>query len=139
MRVSTLGNLAERYVELNQPETALRYAEEGVALARKTNSARLSGTLYGAGRAYTALGRIREAEAAYEESIAGLEKWSAQTTGGDTEGTRFFEMRGSSYYGLLGLRLDEGNAEAALQLSERMKARRMGDVLAAGGRISHRQ
>ncbi len=132
VRVSTLGNLAERYVELNEPQTALRYAEEGVALARMTNSARLFWPLYGAGRAYTALGRIREAEAAYEESIASLEKWSAQTTSGDTEGTRFFEMRGESYYGLLNLRLEAGNVEAALQLSERMKARRMGDVLAAG-------
>ena len=34
--------------------------------------------------------------------------------------------------GLLELRLNGGNVEAALQLSERMKARRMGDVLAAG-------
>jgi CHAT domain-containing protein len=131
-RVSTLGDLAERYVELNEPDTALRYAEEGVALARKINSVTLSWPLYGAGRAYTALGRTREAEAAYEESIANLEKWSARTIGGDTEGTRFFEMRGSSYYGLLDLRLSAGNVEAALQLSERMKARKLGDVLAAG-------
>jgi CHAT domain-containing protein len=131
-RVSTLGSLAEGYVELNEPETALRYAEEGVALARQTNSAKLSWPLYGAGRAYTALGRIREAEAAYEESIASLEKWSAQTTGGETEGTRLFEMRGGSYYGLLDLRLNDGKLEAALQLSERMKARRMVDLLAAG-------
>jgi CHAT domain-containing protein len=132
MRVSNLGNLAERYVELKEPETALRYAEEGVALARNTNPAKLWWPLYGLGRAYTALGRTREAEAAYEESIANLEKWSAQTVAGDTEGTRFFEMRGTSYYGLLDLRLQDGNVEAALQLSERMKARRMGDVLAAG-------
>jgi CHAT domain-containing protein len=132
VRVSTLGNLAERYVELKEPQTALRYAEESVALARQTNSVKLWWALYGAGRANTALGRTREAEAAYEESIASLEKWSAQTVGGDAEGTRFFEMRGSSYYGLLELRLADGNAEAALQLSERMKARRMGDVLAAG-------
>jgi CHAT domain-containing protein len=131
-RVHTLGNLAERYVELNEPETALRYAEEGVALARKINSVSLSWPLYGAGRAYTALGRAKEAEAAYEESISNLEKWSAQTIGGDTEGTRFFEMHGSSYYPLLDLRLNDGNAESALQLSERMKARQLGDVLAAG-------
>jgi len=130
--VSTLGTLAERYVELNQPQTALRYAEEGLALARQTNSARLSWPLYGVGRVYTALGRVKEAEAAYEESIASLEKWSAQTISGDTEGTRFFEMRGSPYYGLLELRLHDRNVEASLQLSERMKARRMGDVLAAG-------
>jgi CHAT domain-containing protein len=132
MRVSTLGNLAERYVQLKEPETALRYAKEGVALARQTNSARLSWPLYCAGRAYTALGRTREAEAAYEESIANLEKWSALTVAGDTEGTRYFEMHESSYYGLLELRLNDGKVEAALQLSERMKARRMADVLAAG-------
>ncbi len=132
VRVSTLGNLAERYVELNEPERALRYAEEGVALARATNSSRLFWTLYGAGRAYTALGRIGEAKAAFEESIAYLEKWNAQTIGGDAEGTRFFEMRGSSYYRLLDLRLNEGDVEAALQLSERTKARKMGQVLEAG-------
>jgi CHAT domain-containing protein len=135
MRVSNFGDLADRYVELKEPETALRYAEEGVALARKTNSGRLFWSLYGAGQAYTALGRKREAEAAFEESIAELEKRSAETIGGDTEGTRFFEMGGNSYYGLLELRLQDGNVEAALQLSERMKARRMGDVL-AGGRTS---
>jgi CHAT domain-containing protein len=132
VRVSTLGNLAERYVELNEPDTALRYAEEGVALARQTNSAKLSWTLYGLGRAYRALARNPEAAAAFEESIALLEKGSELTTGGDTEGTRYFELRGTSYYGLLDLRLDEGNREAALQLSERMKARRMGDLLADG-------
>jgi CHAT domain-containing protein len=132
VRISTLGNLAERYVELNQPETALRYAQEGVALARQTNSVKLYWPLYGEGRAYTALGRVKEAKAAYEESIASLEKYGAQTAGGDTEGTRFFEMRGASYYGLLELRLRDANVDAALQLSERMKARRMGDVLAAG-------
>ena len=132
MRVSNFGNLADRYVEMNEPETALRYAAEGVALARKTNSDRLFWSLYGAGRAYTALGRIREAEAAYEESIAHLEEWSAQTIGGDTEGTRFFGARGNSYYGLLELRIHDSDLEKVLQLSEKMKARRMGDLLAAG-------
>ena len=117
---------------MNQPETALPYAEEGLALARRTQSARLSWPLFDVGRTYAALGRIPEARVAYEESIANLENWSAHTIGSDTEGARLFDMRGSAYYELLELRLQDGNVESALQLSERMKARRMGDVLAAG-------
>src|SRR5262249_23014715 len=41
-------------------------------------------------------------------------------------------MRGSAYYGLLSLKLTDRDAEAALDLAERMKARRLSDVLAAG-------
>jgi len=105
VRINTLGSLAERYVAMNQPETALPYAVESLALARRTQSARLSWPLFDVGRTYAALGRIPEARAAYEESIANLENWSAQTIGSDNEGARLFDMRGSAYYELLELRL----------------------------------
>jgi CHAT domain-containing protein len=128
-----LGEVAERYVELKQPETALRYAEQGAALARKINSAAASWwPLSSAGRAYQALGRRAEAERSYGESVEILEKWSSQIAGGDNQGLRFFEQNGWPFYQLLTMKLEDGEVETALQLAERAKARRLGDVVAAG-------
>jgi CHAT domain-containing protein/tetratricopeptide (TPR) repeat protein len=132
-QIYTLGEVAERYVELNEPATALGYAEQGVALARRVNSAASSWwPLQSLGRAYTALGRRAEAEAAYAESISVIERWNAQIAGGDSDGRKFFEQRGRSYSLLLALKLQDGDVEAALQLAEQAKARRLGDVLAGG-------
>jgi CHAT domain-containing protein/Tfp pilus assembly protein PilF len=131
--IYTLGEVAERYVELNEPETALQYAERGVALARRVNSAASAWwPLQSLGRAYTALGRRPEAEAAYAESISVIERWNTQIAGGDSDGRKFFQQRGGSYSYLLALKLQDGDVEAALQLAERAKARRLGDVLAGG-------
>jgi CHAT domain-containing protein len=111
----------------------LPYAEEAVALARRVSSLAASwGPLQNLGRAYLTLGRRQEAEAVLRDSIDNVDKWNAQVDGGDSLGLQFFDLTGYPYYVLMEMKIQDDDAETALQLSERAKARHLADVLTYG-------
>jgi CHAT domain-containing protein len=84
------------------------------------------------GRAYDAAGRRAEAKQALQASVNALESWRAGIAGGESSGANFFDERLSSYKELLSMRARDGEFLGALDIAERLKARRLLDVIRDG-------
>jgi CHAT domain-containing protein len=129
--VSALEFLARVHTHLNQPRKAADAAERAVTLSRKTGTPLfLGGALDEVGRAYRDMGRKKEAEQAFRESIKWTEVQRAELSGGDTSGASFLNGRESPYSSLMDLRASDGDALEAIQISEQVRARWLLDAMA---------
>ena len=128
-----LSDVASMYTRLSKPEQAVEAARRSVELARPIGSpGLLGGALDELGRALRDLGRTREAERAFAESVEWMEAQRLEITGGDTTGASFLVGRAAPYTSLMDLRARDGEALDAIRLAERVRARRLLDTLAEG-------
>jgi CHAT domain-containing protein len=109
-------------------------AEQALELARKTGTPIfLGGSLDELGRAYRDMGRKKEAEAAFLESIKWTELQRASLNGGQTNGISFLaDGRESPYWSLMDLRAGDGDTLEAIQISEQVRARWLLNAMAQG-------
>ena len=118
---------------MNQPKEAAAAAEQSVEVARKVGSPLiLAGALVEAGRAYRDLGRKADAELALRESVKWMELQRSEMSGGQASGASFLDGRESQYSSLMDLRAAAGDALAAIQISEQVRARWLLDAMAQG-------
>jgi CHAT domain-containing protein len=118
---------------LNEPKQALSEAEQAVELVRNSTQPEYRAmSLLELGRAYRAVGRREEAEQALGNSITVVESWRSQIAGGQPNGTNFLELLSSRYRELMSMRAEDGADLEALQIAEKMRARRLLDVIKDG-------
>lgn len=129
----TLLELARLELAAGTPAAAVPISERCVALARSIG---LAPTLWDAlrvlGSAHAALGHEAQAIAAFEESIAQVERVRLRVAGGAEDLRRFFEDKSAAYYELASLHAARGRAEAAFALVERARARVLLDLIESG-------
>ena len=99
------------------------------AATRRSSSGRLSMRLQ---KCELARNHPDEARRAFEHSIEQVESWRMRLGGPGDAGKAFLVERVAPYHGLLNLLLNSGDTEAALQISERAKARQLLDVIRGG-------
>lgn len=130
---SAYAFLARLYSQLNQPAPAAEAAKRALETARQAGSPRfIGGALDELGKAYRALGRKKEAEDAFRESIRWTEDQRLEIVGTGANGASFLtDGRASPFTALMDLRAEQGDVLEAIQLSEKVRGQRLLDVMAA--------
>jgi tetratricopeptide (TPR) repeat protein len=131
---SSLAFMARLYSRLKEPALAAEAAGKSLELARKAGSPKfIGGALDELGKAYRDMGRKKEAEDAFRESIQWTEGQRLEILGGEANGASFLtDGRASPYSSLMDLRAEQGDVLEAVQLSEQVRGRRLLDAMAQG-------
>ncbi len=133
LRSWALSMAARRYRQLHDAAQAVAYAEKAVALARPSVEPEyIAMAALELGRAYNAADRKAEAKQSLQSSVNALESWRAGIAGGQSSGANFFDERLSAYRELLSMKAEDGESFGALEIAERLKARRLLDVIRQG-------
>ena len=114
----------------DDPQGALAEFEKA-AKAYKGFEIRSDSWIYFArrGDAYMALGKKDLARSDYSHSIELIEKQRISVAGGESERQQFFSNKLAPYSSLVRLFVNENNSQAAIEYSERMKARTLIDAI----------
>jgi CHAT domain-containing protein len=129
---ATLGS-ARVALARSDNAAALEQAKESATLSRQIAQLdRLVPALTTSGRALRALGRDREAGAAFEEAIAAVEQMRGRVAGGDVERETFFAQQIAPYHELIRLLVRQNKPEQALAAAERASARVLLDIAGTG-------
>lgn len=130
---ASLSRLARALSARGARAEALAAAREAVALAERVGIPReqiRSQTVLG--DVYRSLGQRGEARQAYQAAAGAIERARQQVAGGELERQRFFAQHLAPYQALVGLQLEDGDAEGAWRWAERARARVLVEVLQRG-------
>ena len=131
--VIALNNMSAVYLRQKNYADALSVAERALPLARETDrNIDLYVALTNIGYAQVGLNRQADAAKSFTEAVSIIEKLRAQVAGGVEEQQRYFEGGMRAHHGLLSLLVKEDQAQDALLLAERAKARALLDMLQQG-------
>lgn len=128
-----LNNIGENHLKLGQHASALEFANRSSESADRASLRDIywqARTV--AGKAHLALNQPEQAEKAFTDAIAGVEKLRGQVAGGEKELQRFFEGKVSPYYAMAELLIARNDLPQALAYAERAKGRVLLDVLENG-------
>ena len=129
----SLSMAARRYRQLHEAPQAVACAERAVEVSHQSVEPQyIAMTWLELGRAYSGVGRRGEAKHALLKSVEALESWRTGIAGGHSSGTNFFDERLTSYRELISMRAHDGEALGALEIAERLRARRLLDVIRQG-------
>ena len=125
-----IGNV--RYREGKYTE-AIELSSRATELARDANAPEvLWKTLTALGRASLALKKVDEAQQAYVDAIAVLEKLRGQLVGNERDRQQFFENKTEPYVAMVELLVAQGRLAEAFHYAELAKGRTLLDVLRNG-------
>lgn len=128
-----LSMAAQRHITLKQMGEAVADGEKAVEILRDSVQPEYRTMAFlQLGRAYRATGKREEAEQALRESMGIVESWRKGIAGGQLNGAKFLDPLLGSYQELMSMRVEDGAALDALQIAERLKARRLLDVIREG-------
>ena len=130
-----LLGLAEAARRAQKFEQGLTRAREAIDLFQKTGQLDwLVNALVSAGRSQRALKNDGEARKLFEQAISTVETLRTQVAGTEVEAEAFFETRVAPYEEMISLLVAEKQPIEALQMTERVSARVLLDVMSRGNR-----
>jgi CHAT domain-containing protein len=131
--VITLNNISAVYLRQRNYSEALSVSQQALPLARETGrTVDTYVTLTNLGYSQLGLNRVREAQQSFTEAVSIIESLRRQTAGGAEESQRYFEGGMRAHHGLLSVLVKQNQANDALNLAERAKARALLDMLQQG-------
>ena len=139
-----LRALGQAHLALQEPEQAVRELEQAVDLARAVKSpARIVSTLTTLGRVERSLGRPAQARSRFEEALPLIETLRVAETDPELRASllaakhKAFELEIDLLMELERREPGKGHAQAALEVSERARARSLLDLLQEAGTDVH--
>jgi CHAT domain-containing protein len=131
--LDALVRSAEVALALDDPATARRLAERAVTIAERVGSLLGSQEAYAVqGDTLVALGQRSGARRAYGAAIDASLRQREYLAGGATEQQHFFEQRLKPFHGLLGVLVEEGRLEEAVDVAEKARARVLTEMVRSG-------
>ncbi len=130
---STLANLGTVHHSLGRPKEALTLYQEALALYQGMNF--VDGQidiLHGMARTNRSLGLLNEAEAHHTQAIHLVESSRAGLGSSSDMRTKFLASKLFVYYPYLTLLVDRGKTERAFEVTQRIKARALVEMVANG-------
>lgn len=134
---STLNNIGEVYSALKQYDKAIGYYQESLVITRKTRYQYIEATtLTNLGGDLLAQKKLALAEASLRDAIAIWEQIRNNTDNsgkglGDSDKLAFADRIPATYKLLQKVLIEQGKPQAALEISERSRARALAELLAA--------
>ena len=131
--VISLNNISAIHLRRKNYTEALAVSEQAVPLARETDRrVDLYVALTNLGYAQLGLNQLAEATKTFSEAVSIVETLRTQAAGGVEERQRYFEGGTSAAQGLLNVLVKQNQAQDALMIAERAKARVLLDLLQQG-------
>lgn len=124
---------AEVALARGDADLARRLSERAVSIAEPLALLRgIQQSQTALGDALVALGQRSDARKAYGMAIDASLRQREHVAGGAIEQQRFFEQRLRPFHGLLGVQVEEGRLEQALDVAEKARARVLTDLVRSG-------
>ena len=126
--------IAEAHLELKHYDQALKFSKDAADVSRSAGLIeQLSDAAYDAAQAYLAMGQLKDARGALEESISAIEQLRGNIAGGAAARQTFLSNKADPYRLLVSVAATQGDWAAALDSAERGKGRILLDLYTDNG------
>jgi len=133
-QVEDMYEIGEAHLELKQYDLALKFSKDAIEASRGAGLLeQLSDASLEVAKTYLAMGQLKEARAALEESIGAIEELRGNVAGGATERQQFLSGKADPYRLLVSVAAMQGDWAAALDGSEKAKGRILLDLYTESG------